>query len=282
MAKKTVLITGCSDGGIGSTLAKQFAAHGYHVFATVRTVSKAASLQAVSGIDILELEVTSQESIAACAADVDRRTAGSLDVLVNNAGADFVVPFLDVKIDEAKKLFDVNVFSILMVTQAFAPMLINARGCVANFGSIAGEMPLCWSSVYTSSKAAAKHLSECLRTEMAPLGVRVITAVVGAVHTPIHQRAGELDLPQGSYYRNLRDHINEVRKGTTKPGACDTETVCKGLIADITGNKSGVVWRGGTAGGVRLLSWIAPAGIWDSIVNNGRGLEQVVRPGDKE
>ncbi|KAI0185944.1 hypothetical protein EV127DRAFT_347236 [Xylaria flabelliformis] len=277
MSKKTVLITGCSDGGIGSTLAKQFAALGYHVYATLRTVSKAASLQDVSGVEILSLDVTSQESIAACAAEVERRS-GSLDVLINNAGADFVVPFLDVKLEEAKQLYDVNVFSILLVTQAFAPMLIKAKGCVANFSSIAGEMPLCWSSIYVSSKSAAKKMSECMRTELAPLGVRVITAVVGAVHTPIHERAGDLNMPPTSYYQSLRDHINEVRRGTTKPGAVDTETVCRGLIADITGGKSGVVWRGGTATGVRLLSWLAPSSMWDSIVNNGRGLELVSRP----
>jgi len=149
MSKKTVLITGCSDGGIGSTLAKQFAALGYHVYATLRTVSKAASLRNVSGVEILSLDVTSQESIAACAAEVERRS-GSLDILINNAGADFVVPFLDVKLEEAKQLYDVNVFSILLVTQAFAPMLIKAKGCVANFSSIAGEMPLCWSSTSIS------------------------------------------------------------------------------------------------------------------------------------
>lgn len=148
MQKKSILITGCSDGGIGSELAKQFAAKGYRVFATVRTPSKAASLDGIAGIEILELEITSQESITACAAEVDRRTGGTLDVLVNNAGADFVIPFLDVSIDEARQLYEVNVFSIIGVTQAFSPLIIKAQGCIANFSSIAGEMPLCWSSMF--------------------------------------------------------------------------------------------------------------------------------------
>lgn len=120
-----------------------------------------------------------------------------------------------------------------------------------------------------------------MRTEMAPLGVRVITAIVGAVHTPIHQRAGELNLPEGSYYAGMRDHINEVRKGTAKPGAVDVTTVCKTLVADIDGGKSGIVWRGGTATAVRFLSWLLPNGLWEHVVNNGRGLEQVTKPSQK-
>ncbi|KAJ8122118.1 hypothetical protein O1611_g9927 [Lasiodiplodia mahajangana] len=285
MHKKSVLITGCSDGGIGSELAKQFAAKGYQVFATVRTPSKAASLESVSGVEVLQLEVTSKESIAACAAEVDRRTGGTLDVLINNAGADFVFPFLDVDIEEVKKLYDVNVFSIIRVTQGFAPMLIKAQGCVANFSSIAGEMPLCWSisseGVYSGSKVAAKQTSEVMRTELAPLGVRVITGIIGAVHTPIHERAGELNLPEGSPYQNLRDHINEVRKGTVKPGAVDVTSVCKSIISDIEGGKSGIIWRGGTSSLVRFLSWLLPAGLWETVVNNGRGLEKVTKSVEK-
>lgn len=124
-------------------------------------------------------------------------------------------------------------------------------------------------------------MSETMRTELAPLGVRVITGVIGAVHTPIHQRAGELNLPPRSYYRNLRDHINEILKGNNKPGAVNTDVVCQGIISDITGGKSGVIWRGGTASAVKILSWLLPAGVWEGIVNKGRGLELVTKPGEK-
>ncbi|KAI1375603.1 putative short-chain dehydrogenase/reductase [Hypoxylon crocopeplum] len=280
MAKKTVLITGCSDGGIGATMAKEFAAQGYHVFATLRNLTKAKSLEGVDGVEILQLEVTSKESVEQCAAEVEKRTGGTLDILVNNAGADFVIPLLDVSIDEAKKLYDINVWGILLVTQAFAPMLIKAKGCVANFSSIAGIMPLSWSGIYSSSKAAAKQMSEILRVELQPLGVRVITAMVGAVVTPIHDRAGELDLPAGSPYQNIRDLINDVRKGVHKPGAVKVEVASKALISDITSGKTGLVWRGGTASLSRYLGWLLPNGVWESVVNNGRGLN-MVKPGEK-
>lgn len=145
MAKKTVLITGCSEGGIGAAMTKAFTDQGYHVFATLRNTSKAGSLAQMANVEIVQLEVTSLESISQCVLEVLKRTGGTLDILVNNAGADFVMPLLDASIDEAKKLYDVNVWSILATTQAFAPLLIKAKGTVCNISSTAATMPLTWS-----------------------------------------------------------------------------------------------------------------------------------------
>lgn len=145
MAKKTVPITGCSDGGIGAAMSKAFTDQGYHVFATLRNTSKAAPLAQMADVEILQLEVTSSESIKQCVLQVQKRTGDTLDVLVNNAGADFVIPLLDASIEEAKKLYDVNVWSILATTQAFAPLLIKAKGIVCNISSVAATMPLAWS-----------------------------------------------------------------------------------------------------------------------------------------
>jgi 1-acylglycerone phosphate reductase len=144
MTKRTVLITGCSDGGIGAAMAKAFSDQEYRVLATLRNVSKAGSLAQMPNVEILQLDVTSHESIEQCVLEVQKRIGGALDVLVNNAGADFVIPLLDVSIDEAKRLYDVNVWSILATTQAFAPMLIQAKGTVSNICSIAATMPLAW------------------------------------------------------------------------------------------------------------------------------------------
>jgi 1-acylglycerone phosphate reductase len=152
MAKRTVLITGCSAGGIGATMTKAFADLDYHVFATLRDTAKAGSLAQMANVEILQLEVTSRESIEQCVLDVQKRTGGTLDVLVNNAGADFVIPLLDTSIEEAKKLYDVNVWGILATTQAFAPLLIKAKGTVCNISSIAATMPPAWAGkcVHTS------------------------------------------------------------------------------------------------------------------------------------
>lgn len=145
MPEKTVLITGCSEGGFGAAIAKAFRAKGYHVFATLRNIAKAGPLAQLDGIEILELEVTSSESIQQCAKIVEKRTGGSLDVLVNNAGGGFGMPLLDTSLDKAKQCYDLNVWGPLAVTQAFAPMVVKSRGVVVNISSVAAKCNFAWS-----------------------------------------------------------------------------------------------------------------------------------------
>ncbi|KAK3685827.1 putative short-chain dehydrogenase/reductase [Podospora appendiculata] len=276
MTKRTVLITGCSEGGIGWAIAKAYHARGYHVFATLRSPAKAGSgLAGLSDVDILPLEVTSDESIRQCAAEVGARTGGSLDVLVNNAGADFVMPLLDTSVTEAKKLYDVNVWAVLAVTQAFAPLLIKAHGAVLNIASVAGVLEMAWSGIYNSSKAAEVTISETLRLELAPLGVRVLTAMVGAVQTPIHENAGELKLPETSYYQAARKIISDQRAGVLKTNCEAVDVTARNLVQDVESGRSGQVWRGGMAYTVRNLVWLLPRAILDRAANGMRGLELV-------
>lgn len=144
MSKRTVLITGCSEGGIGAALARAFHAKGYQVYATLRNPAKAGSLAQMDGMDISTLDVTKKESISQCVQYIETKTGGKLDVLVNNAGADCTIPLLDVPIEEAKALFDLNFWAVLALTQAFAPMLIKAGGTVVNINSVAAKMILAW------------------------------------------------------------------------------------------------------------------------------------------
>lgn len=141
---KTVLITGCSNGGLGAAMAKVYHAKGFQVFATIRNKAKAGSLGEIDGIEIIELEVTSVESIRQCANVVAKHTGGALDILVNNAGVNAVVPLLDVSLDDAKKVYDANVWSVVAMAQAFAPMLIRAKGTMCNISSVSGEMVFAW------------------------------------------------------------------------------------------------------------------------------------------
>jgi len=138
MANKTVLITGCSAGGIGHALVLSFQRCGYTVFATARSLKKMADLASLPNVHLLELDVTSPDSIAATVKGIESRTGGKLDVLVNNAGQQYIMPALDVDINAAKELFEVNYWAPLRMIQAFSSMLVDARGFVVNIGSGAG------------------------------------------------------------------------------------------------------------------------------------------------
>lgn len=150
--RKSVLITGCSDGGIGSALAKAFHDKGIHVFATARRKSKMQALGDLSNITFLELDVTSQESIAAAQETVGKETNGKLDYLVNNSGSGYVMTFLDSDLDTSQRMFDVNVWGVARVTQAFAPLLIAAKGTIVNNASTAACLGLPYQSKNSEPK----------------------------------------------------------------------------------------------------------------------------------
>lgn len=127
----------------GSALAHSFHAKGLHIIATARNISKMQNLQSLlPNITFLELDVTSLESITAAYTIVENQTNGKLDYLVNNSGAGFVMPVLDSDVDMGKKMFDVNVWGVIRVTQVFAPLVVNAKGVIVNNVSTAACLGL--------------------------------------------------------------------------------------------------------------------------------------------
>ena len=145
MSKPTALVTGCSRGGIGDALARQLAKRGYHVFAAVRNPSKAAHLTDDQDIEVVVLDVTSSESINSLVNNLkDRLPDGKLDILINNAAVLLTGPSIEADLARVKQLFDVNIHGLLAVTQAFAPMLIAAKGKLVNLSSAAGLLALPW------------------------------------------------------------------------------------------------------------------------------------------
>lgn len=142
----TVLITGCSDGGIGSALAEVFHARGFHVFATARSLPKMSHLEKLENKTLLELDVESQSSIDAALEAVVKHAGseGKLDYLVNNAGLNLNYPALDTDLAYAKKMFDVNFWAMVHVTHTFMPLLIASKGTLVNNASLAGVLHVPW------------------------------------------------------------------------------------------------------------------------------------------
>ncbi|KAI1353512.1 putative short-chain dehydrogenase/reductase [Xylaria sp. FL0043] len=276
ISKKTVLITGCSDGGLGAAMAKVLREKDYHVFATLRNISKAGALRDLSDVDILELDVSSTDSIAQCAEEVKRRTT-KLDILINNAGSDFLMPILDADIEKAKKFFDVNFWSVPVVTQAFADLIINARGVIVNCSSVLWNIPTPWAGLYTTAKAAIKQLSETMRVELEPLGVRVVTAIIGGVQTNFFSNAlnEPFQLPENSYYKPIEKLLENERAGKHTLQGESVDATARNLVNDVLDGANGCIWRGAKSTDAKWLTWLLPTWALEWIVTRSRGLEEL-------
>lgn len=255
---KSVLITGCSEGGIGAGLAEAFCEKGYHVFATARTTSKISrSLSQAPNVTVLPLDVLSSEAIAAAVTSVTKVTGGKLDVLVNNSGAVMVMPALDVSIEEGKQLFDTNFWSMLAMIQAFAPLLIKAKGCVVNNTSASGVVPFgVFGSMYNSSKAAALLGSETWRLELAPLGVRTLTLITTGVKTNAFTNLKPIDIPANSHYFSIRDYVREVSDGRLQKDGITPKQYGSKVVREVEKGTSGKFWVGGDATSARYGAWL--------------------------
>lgn len=144
MALKSILITGCSEGGVGAALTAALAKRGHHIFATARTPSKIPQdIASLSNVTTLPLDVTSASSVAEAVKAVADSGHG-LDVLINNAGAGYATPVLDIDIEKAKQLYDTNIWGPIRMVQAFADLLVSRRGRVVNVGSCASVLACPW------------------------------------------------------------------------------------------------------------------------------------------
>ena len=258
--RKTVLVTGCSPGGIGYALATQFHSKGLHVFATARNEKAVEDIKAL-GIEALQLEVTSPESVAEVKRHISECTNGSLDYLVNNAGRNYTIPALDVDFDEVQATFETNVFSVMRMCQAFAPLLIHAKGTIIQIGSVAGEIPYVFGSTYNASKAALHAYSDTLRIELAPFDVNVMIVVTGGVKSNIARTHREL--PEGSLYYPLNSEYQR-RQLHSQEGAMEGTLYAEDVVrAAIRTKPARSLWRGHQAWNIWLLLTLVPRVFWD-------------------
>jgi len=191
-SQKSVLITGASS-GFGLLSAVAMAQKGLRVFATMRNLERrerldAAAQKANVELNIRQLDVTQNESIAACVEQVENQSEG-IDVLVNNAGYGLGGFFEDVTDNELRAQFDTNFFGLAAVTRAVLPKMRKRRqGRIVNLSSIAGRTAVPGLSTYVSSKWAVEGLSETLRLELRPFGIDVVLVEPGSYRTDIFDR----------------------------------------------------------------------------------------------
>jgi NAD(P)-dependent dehydrogenase (short-subunit alcohol dehydrogenase family) len=146
---KTVLVTGCSKGSIGSSLALAFSRRpGFYVFSTARSLTHVDHLSSVPNITGVELDVTSPTSVAAAVSFIEERTGGKLDYLVNNAGLAYRSPAIEGDEKEARRVMEVNFWGTVRMCEAFGGMVVKAKGTVVNVGSVSGRVGGAWMCAY--------------------------------------------------------------------------------------------------------------------------------------
>jgi NAD(P)-dependent dehydrogenase (short-subunit alcohol dehydrogenase family) len=181
------VVTGAST-GIGAATARELAKRGFHVLAGVRREADGDAIRSAN-VEPSRLDITNESEIAMLvkriAEDPDRRP---LRALVNNAGIQVNAPVEALPLSEWRRLFDVNLFGHVAMTQALLPRLIESRGTVVNVTSVGGKVAMAGYGPYAGSKFALEAVSDSLRREVANFGVKVVVVEPGAVTTEMTGR----------------------------------------------------------------------------------------------
>ncbi|TCU59411.1 short-subunit dehydrogenase [Novosphingobium sp. PhB57] len=177
------LITGIG-GGLGRAVAKAALARGDSVVGTTRSVGDAAFEALAPGrAHVLSVDLTDDASVRAAVARAETLTGG-IDRLLNNAGYGLVGAIEEVSIDEARDLFEINVFGAIRMIQAVLPAMRARRaGHVVNTTSVSGHAPWAGTGVYGASKYALECVGQTLAQEVAPFGIRVTNVAPGGFRT---------------------------------------------------------------------------------------------------
>ncbi|KAH7136044.1 hypothetical protein B0J11DRAFT_177551 [Dendryphion nanum] len=251
-SKETVLITGCSEGGIGHALAFQFQQKGYHVFATARDVSKVGNLKDLGNVTVLQLDVVESSHIAAAVEAVTKATGGSLNYLINNAGRSHFNPVLDEDLDSVRALFELNVFGPLALVKAFAPLVIKAKGGIAFITSLSGYLNTPYMGTYAATKRSLELIAETLRLEVAPFGVNVTSSVTGPVASLGQTHFDNYSLPANSLYKPIEATIKSRAQGNDGIPRTPTDEYATAVADAIIKRTPGKFWYGQTAEMVKM------------------------------
>jgi len=195
------MITGAST-GIGLNCAKIFVNNGYQVFGSVRKEADGKKVKAEvgDGFTPIIFDVTDQNAVKKGALQVKEIIGNErLALLINNVGIAVSGPLALLDLDDYRQQFEVNVFGLIAVTQAFLPLLGAAipapfpPGKIINISSVAGQLAFPFLSPYAGSKHAVEGISQSLRRELLIYGIDVIIVGPGSIKTPIWEKAEEPD-----------------------------------------------------------------------------------------
>ncbi|EEC77388.1 hypothetical protein OsI_16139 [Oryza sativa Indica Group] len=231
--RPVVLVTGCSEGGIGHAMARAFAAAGCAVVATARSRASMRGLEGDPRYLLLELDVRSDESARAAVADAVREL-GRVDVLVNNAGVHLVAPLAEVPMEEFQQVFDTNVYGAMRLIHAVIPQMIEReQGTIVNVGSITALAPGPWAGVYSASKAALHALSDTLRLELKSFGINVMIVAPGGTKSNLGSNSTSkyVQIRDWKYYKKFEESLRARTDASQGPGSTPAEDLAERVVA---------------------------------------------------
>jgi NAD(P)-dependent dehydrogenase (short-subunit alcohol dehydrogenase family) len=264
---KSILVTGASS-GIGAAIAARLARDGHQVTGTCRNPEK----EAVTGIRMLVLDVTSDASVAACVGEYLKEAAGGIDVLINNAGYLQSGAIEEVTIEQARAQFETNYFGVLRMVRAVLPVMrAQKRGLIAATSSLAGMIPLPFWGQYNASKFAVEGLMETLRQEMKPFGVQVAMVEPGSIRTPFYAVP---DVPATTAYSPWRERFSKTMKGFEQkaPGPEVVAEVFSRIVRSERPALRNRVTMEATL--FPLMRWLLPSSMFEGMVRVGFGLDK--------
>ncbi|MDE1814073.1 MAG: SDR family oxidoreductase [Thaumarchaeota archaeon] len=211
--EKVAIVTGSSS-GIGFETALALAREGYHTYATMRDVKKGDRILDIAKkenlkISVIELDVNNENTIKKAVESIISEKK-RIDVLVNNAGYFLVGCLEDLTITNLKDQFETNFFGVVRTIQAVLPTMRSQKsGTIVNISSVAGRIGFPVTPGYISSKFALEGLSESMRYELFPFGIRTIIIEPGVIKTNLFSTLKKVTKTESPY----RDMTEKVMKG---------------------------------------------------------------------
>lgn len=209
--EKVALVTGSSS-GIGFETALALARENYFTYASMRNTSKAGKIQEIAkkenlNLTVIELDIDKEDSIKSAVKKIQEQK-GRIDVLVNNAGYGLFGCLEDITMEELKAQFQTNFFGIVSLIQEIAPIMRKqGSGIIVNVSSVAGRIGFPGTPAYISSKFALEGLSECMRYELSPFGIKTIIIEPGVIQTNFFSSMKVAHGKPGSPYKEITEKV---------------------------------------------------------------------------
>jgi len=268
------LVTGASS-GLGEAITAELAARGWRVAAGMRRPAALAGIDPEAVLPVA-LDVTDDTQVETAVAAATE-WGGGLALLVNNAGWGLIAPAAELDPSDLARQLDVNLVGPVRLVRSALPALVAARGRIVNVGSVSGVTATPFAGAYCASKAALHVLSDALRLELAPLGVRVVVVQPGAVESRFGARAADEAGRyggEGSRWAPVADRI-QARARLSERDPTPADVAARAILDAALRPRPPAVVRVGR--GSRLLPLIGrlPAALRDRILSRRFGLDRL-------